>query len=911
MIDQSENLIFINGENKTPQIGTITPKGNTYAVVFQNNSKVYNYSTDKIKWLKISNRIDVEKHIIEINGFAQKNVKSVSFFSDFFKTYYFIVFDNGFQKLYEGKDVKIRESVLKEPTSKKVFEYLSEVALINPLKTDDGINLLSIQYQKIDEINSESALAKYLNPIKFKMQTAKCKSLIFPFGCNSSQYKAVKNAFENQLSVIQGPPGTGKTQTILNIIANILINNQSVIVVSNNNSATDNVLEKLKKYGFDFMAAPLGNSENKQNFLDSQPETHIYPDVVNTWKSDITDLKSQISALSSDLSKIYVAQERLAVLKQELSQWKLEFEHFKQSNKSDSAINPETIRAKADNLLELLNFQQNIIEGYKARFGKIKWFFLKLKFKFAYKINPELLIYCDENAIRQTQILFYYKKISELETEIKQLEDFCNADITKQKSERLTSLSMTVLKNSIYEKYCSQKREQIAVEYALMHKPASFIKEFPIVLSTTFSALSSVKDAFYDYLIMDEASQVTIETGALAFACARNAVIVGDIMQLPNVVTDEDRQKLDAVIQKYDINSGYDSAKHSFLESVIKIIPDVPQTLLREHYRCNPEIINFCNQKFYGGELVVMTQKSDFKAVAAIKTTEGNHCRGHQNQREIDIICKEILPEIKSDPSKIGIIAPYNSQVNAIKNNVDNKIEVATVHKYQGREKDVIIMSVTDDQIGEFADNANLLNVAVSRAKQKFYLVVSGNKQDKRGNISDLLDYIEYNGGIVTDSKICSIYDMLYKQFAAKREDFFKNRRKVSQYDSENLTFYLIKDILKGNDEFKSYDVLLNYPLNRLIGDTSLLNDDEKQYISHSATHVDFLIFSRVSKKTILTIEVDGWSFHHDGTKQSERDKMKNQILSLYNIPLLRLSTTGSNEKEIITEKLMELAGKK
>ncbi|MBO4772714.1 MAG: DUF2726 domain-containing protein, partial [Bacteroidales bacterium] len=268
---------------------------------------------------------------------------------------------------------------------------------------------------------------------------------------------------------------------------------------------------------------------------------------------------------------------------------------------------------------------------------------------------------------------------------------------------------------------------------------------------------------------------------------------------------------------------------------------------------------------------------------------------------------KEILPTINTEPSKIGIIAPYNSQVNAIKESVDNRIEVATVHKFQGREKDVIIMSVTDDHIGEFADNANLLNVAVSRAKQKFCLVVTGNNQDKHGNISDLLDYIEYNGGIVANSKICSIYDMLYKQFTAKREEFFKNRRKVSLYDSENLTFYLIKDILNGKDKFKSYDVLLNYPLNRLIGDTSLLNEDEKQYISHSATHVDFLIFSRVSKKTILTIEVDGWNFHHDGTKQSKRDKMKNNILSLYNIPLLRLSTTGSNEKDIITKKLTEL----
>lgn len=45
-------------------------------------------------------------------------------------------------------------------------------------------------------------------------------------------------------------------------------------------------------------------------------------------------------------------------------------------------------------------------------------------------------------------------------------------------------------------------------------------------------------------------------------------------------------------------------------------------------------------------------------------------------------------------------------------------MEVATIHKYQGREKDAIIMSVVDNQITPFADDANMLNVAVSRAKK-------------------------------------------------------------------------------------------------------------------------------------------------------------------------------------------------
>ena len=93
-------------------------------------------------------------------------------------------------------------------------------------------------------LRSDVALTKYLNPKSLKESIDGEYMPIFPFGCNNSQYVAVKRAMENQISVIQGPPGTGKTQTILNIIANILIQGKTVQVVSNNNSATENVFEK-------------------------------------------------------------------------------------------------------------------------------------------------------------------------------------------------------------------------------------------------------------------------------------------------------------------------------------------------------------------------------------------------------------------------------------------------------------------------------------------------------------------------------------------------------------------------------------------------------------------------------------------------------------------------------------------
>ena len=82
-------------------------------------------------------------------------------------------------------------------------------------------------------------------------------------------------------------------------------------------------------------------------------------------------------------------------------------------------------------------------------------------------------------------------------------------------------------------------------------------------------------------------------------------------------------------------------------------MPNVTQTLLREHYRCHPKIIDFCNQKFYRGELIIMTKDNGEEDVlSVVKTTVGNHERNHYSQRQIDIIKKEIMPKYILTPEE-------------------------------------------------------------------------------------------------------------------------------------------------------------------------------------------------------------------------------------------------------------------
>src|SRR5690606_21423199 len=116
--------------------------------------------------------------------------------------------------------------------------------------------------------------------------------------------------------------------------------------------------------------------------------------------------------------------------------------------------------------------------------------------------------------------------------------------------------------------------------------------------------------------------------------------------------------------QKYSIPSSYRYESNSILKSVIESVKDVPKTLLREHYRCAPDIINFCNKMFYDGELIPMTQNSG-NHIEIIKTVPGNHARknpngtGMYNQREID----ELSMNLKArELSKIGVITPFRYQ---------------------------------------------------------------------------------------------------------------------------------------------------------------------------------------------------------------------------------------------------------
>lgn len=793
----------------------------------------------------------------------------------------------------------------------KVFNYLKQLAEISALEEEDTKEkLLPKQYASLTDVSEETVLARYLEPDNKNITAIPTAGTIpiFPFGCNKSQYQAVVNALENQISVIQGPPGTGKTQTILNIIANVLLEGKTVQVVSNNNAAIENVLEKLSspKYDLGFIVALLGNGNNKKQFIENQNEH--YPNfskwiIKTNHSTELNDVKN----MSAKLSNVFNKQEDLAKLKQEIAQLRLERKYFNQYL-SETNIEIDLIKISRDTSSKKIMGLWQKSQALSER-NKKPGLLFKLINIFVYGITDWSFYKQDiSKIITSFQGLFLKLKEKELGEHIADITNYL-ASVDQDLQNKMCDKSILLLKDALARRYKNKEKRKKFIAADLWSNEDMVLQEYPVILSTTFSSRSSLgRNITYDYLIMDEASQVDVATGALALSCAKNAVIVGDSKQLPNVVTGKARKDSEKIFQEFNIREGYRFTK-SFLQSILEIIPDVTSVMLKEHYRCHPKIINFCNQKFYKGELVIMTEDHGEKDVLnIIKTAEGNHERGRYNQRQIDVIKQEVLTKCKGEKNQIGIISPYRNQVAELQKQLPD-FEVATVHKFQGREKNTIIISTVDDVLTDFVDDPYLLNVAVSRAKRQLFLILSGNSQLACRNISDLAAYIQYNNFEIKESNIYSIFDYLYTQYTTARIKYLSKHKRISEYDSENLMYGLMTDIL-SDDKFASLNIVCHFPLNMLIKDPHKLNDRESEYAMNPATHLDFLIYNRISKMPILAIEVDGYRYHKTGTTQAERDKLKNHILDLYGIPLLRFSTNGSGETKIIKNKLDELMKK-
>lgn len=886
---------FNDWEDVTAKIQWYEAENNACRVKYCGSDKFYFISWSKIKVLNNPQIIDVSNKIIYHKGNNLTDVVLYLKYDNWCKIFY----KSGLKSVYKIENIRFINDRKNDKDVKGLLDYLKEIS--KQLSVEDGKDFLYNQLAEMTVLEN-SLLAKFISGKMLSVNDD--RAIIFPFSTNLSQKKAVCNAIINDLSIIQGPPGTGKTQTILNIIANYVERGQNIAVLSGNNEATKNVEEKISKEGYSYINAVLGNSDNVNAFFAQENIAQV----ISGDKLKTNKLELSIQALEDNIDMALKCDVEAAKLSQLIEEYKVEKEINDAEYNIKEHIIPTTIQKKqytSQKFLELAS----ILEVLPNK--KISGFFNRARLLFRYGILKVQSVADNQNDIVEYLKNRYYEcKIEELNKEENEKVEFLKTANTQELYEKQTQLSKLIFNQSIINRYFGASFNEFT-KYNYKNVFSQFVKRYPVVYSTTHAIRSCTGSNFlYDCIIIDEVSQVDLVSAIIAFSCARKVVLVGDEKQITHVVKSNLLPYLEEIFIKSNLSNYFNYTKNNILDCVIKRFPKIPNTMLNEHYRCDPQIIGFCNKRFYNNELVIKTKHQEGNGVTIIK--HGSHFeRERENEREVDIIDNEIVKEVLA--ADAGIVSPYRNQVTLLNDRLfEYGFAIDTIHKFQGREKDIIILSTVankikfyDDERSDFLNNPNLINVAISRAKKKLYILASEEVLNQEGTIlRDLSKYYEYycDETKILSTNVYSVFDLMYDDYSPILIAMEKKLLKISEWRSENIIATVIDEICKeGKCGALAYK--FNFPLKYIIKARNLVDEEDIKFVNNMHTHCDFILFSNLDKKVELVVEVDG--SQHKETIQLNRDSRKDRLLKAAGIKIVRLSTTTIDCKEKIINAIL------
>jgi predicted DNA helicase len=296
------------------------------------------------------------------------------------------------------------------------------------------------------------------------------------------------------------------------------------------------------------------------------------------------------------------------------------------------------------------------------------------------------------------------------------------------------------------------------------------LKEAQVVLCTNSSAaLEFLRDIEFDSAVIDEATQATIPSVLIPICKAKKFILAGDHKQLPPTVLSEKAKML----------------SETLFEKLIQRYPE-KSVLLNIQYRMNEILMEFPNKEFYEGRLktdesvknitlknfkikipkfgnfwdkvldpknvicFLDTSKSErkFEIIKAESTSKSNPL-------EVEIV-KSILEKMfKAGIKKewVGVITPYDDQLDLLRKSLGELVEINTVDGFQGREKEIILISFVrsnKEKILGFLTDLRRLNTAITRAKRKLICVGDGETLKTSPVYSRFIDFIEKRGIVIT-----------------------------------------------------------------------------------------------------------------------------------------------------------------
>ena len=574
---------------------------------------------------------------------------------------------------------------------------ISTLAFVERSSSSRGVlhELTSIQESRTLSAPLKSLLSQTYNDAR--LTTVNCNRL--PALLSETQKSVLNIGATQTLGIVSGPPGTGKSYTIAAVAAEHVTRNESVLIVAGSETALDVIADKLKS---DFSLDNFYVRAGQKIFL-------------RDFKQYLSDLLAGYYSFE-EAKELHILEKEVDSLVDEInvhetSILKLCKRAIKLGHRSHKIEN------RSANFWEQLidKVQQSSIDGLKDLWSIQKFFNEKLENK-------------EEKSAQYLRSTKAYR-MSNLLSQDRQTVQTLNRAVRAR-----TSLKQA--------------------EYFSTVNFDSLLNGFPVWLVTlnTLHRVLPLSSEMFDLVIIDEATQCNIASSLPALQRAKRALIVGDQKQLRHFsflskakeakIAKERAPNESELLMSYRDNSILDLALDASKQQV-------QIAFLDEHFRSQPELINFSNKLFYNNKLKVMQHRpcSSSGHIKIIKVDGERHTAGY-NKREAEAVLEQIkrsidLSKHTGQITSIGVLSPFSKQVKYIADLIEKTIsleeiklhnlKVATPYGFQGEERETMLLSFSLDNLSlraaAYLNKRDVFNVAVTRARTAQYLFITIDEQ--------------------------------------------------------------------------------------------------------------------------------------------------------------------------------------
>ena len=312
---------------------------------------------------------------------------------------------------------------------------------------------------------------------------------------------------------------------------------------------------------------------------------------------------------------------------------------------------------------------------------------------------------------------------------------------------RKMSANLNAFINMISYKHPAAFKEEIVAE--LWDTLFFFTPVVAVTLASFPRQFAKMGQGSIGWLLLDEAGQATPAAACGAIWRSQRCIVIGDTLQIQPVVT------LPAALgkllqQMYHIKDDcWAPPDHSAQSLADRVTPwgtyiepgDGKATWtgipLRAHRRCSEPMFSLSNTIAYNGQMVKVMPDMPADVPTGdsgwIDVGTGTVYEGHAIVEELEVLA-DLLAQLTLYPGKVFVISPFRSiaEICKVKHNDYGHVECGTIHTFQGKEADIVILVLGTNAGDETARNwvassPNMLNVAITRAQKRLYVI--GNRR--------------------------------------------------------------------------------------------------------------------------------------------------------------------------------------